>query len=340
MRKIQDHFLNYGLIYLIIATLIYEYCLTHSGYLALNRNWNDLGACIVFLTLIVVHTWKKGNTLRVLKSFFLAHQGESNNFFALFNIVFVFIQLHILGTEVHEAFIPHAGEQDTHINLLFLCVQLLSYVALLFIPFFIHALFIEHKLKIEPKDRKVLVTGLSYNASKKIEPFIKDKFSLNYPGNWNPIRKSLEKYFAVSKLILLVDNKARSGVLEAVNNLQMSHVDKPVETILQKFLDSIRQGIGLEIMYVSDFNYLNEIFTGKKKELEEKLSKDPSREIMFNLSSGTSATSAAITLFSIKGNRGLCYLTQESRENEHIVEFDVSVFDLEDVFSAYLAKSH
>jgi len=320
---------KYGLIILMLLVFLYEYLLTHWHWLMLNRVYADVEACVLFLALVGFHL-KKNNTLRILKSFFSAHHGESTSFFGLLNIVFVFVQLHLIGTEVHHALVPQPGEHNFQIAAWQQWLQIGAYLSVLFIPFFIHASFIEHKKKVNDTDRKLLVTSLSYNNSAKLQDFIKNNFDpvLINPFNWNPVFKTIKLYENINRVIFIIDDNAYYQFV--------STSAKNADKTLQMFLNSIRDGITFEILRINNFNDLDAVFSEKKIILENLLEKRPSKEILFNISSGTSVVTTALTLFAVKGNRGISYMEQNA--DDKIREFDVSVFDLEDVFSTYLAK--
>ncbi len=333
--------LRFGPLILIVLVFVFEYLLSHFRWLQLNRVYADIEIILAALGMIWWHI-RHENTLAVIKIFFNAHHGEASSIMGLLNIVFVFIQLHIIGTEVHGILVPHPGKA-VHGSALTEWLSVGGYIALLFIPFLLIGYIVEKKRDIPQAEREVLVSVLSFNKADLIKRFIDTQFdparliAQREDGswtsfNWYPIRKSLEMYGKINTVILLIDGRSEDEI-----NLAGSSV----ETIMPEFLGSIRTGIRLEYVRDVDVEELNKMNTKTKADIEKLLKPYPNAKIVFNVTSGTSVASSAMTLFSIRGNRGLCYLKQDDPDPKKSVmkEFSVSVFDLQDVFEAFFEAS-
>lgn len=327
------------LILLFLMVLVYEYALTHNKWIGDNKTILNAVTCILFV-LLIIHIIRGKKDILLLKSFVNAHHGESYHLTGLVNLVFVFSQLHLLGTEIHTLLVPHG--EAAHSPLFSQSLQLLTYVALLFLPFLLIVIFTRQAGPVPKEEREVLVTSISLPKKENIINVINKKFEKGFiksdGGNLRPIIKAIEAYSNLKKVLLFIDEKAYAEFYAATREtdfLPEGSTEDPVSLFFNQFIHLYSENAAVELLRTGTFNKMNSIFKDQKRLLEAKLYPYKNRKIVFSLTNGTAAVSAALTLLSIRGERGLCYLTQG--EQEEILEFDVSVTDLQDIISNFLS---
>jgi hypothetical protein len=323
-----------------ILLLCMQYWLNHQKFEE-NIQINIYSYIILGFGLLLAIVLKKRKGLGVVKSFLAAHEGQAAAFFGLFNIIYVFVQLHIIGTEAHHIIAPPQSNIEEH-HLLLPLLKVLSYTAFLFVPFFSQALSLRTYVGGTVEDRKVLVIGMShhkewgsnfdhqFNLQKICNDFIaknpngeRNEIS-NFPWPLRALHQHLVICKNINKVIFLADDRAND---ELIRINQKKNADA-----MQSFLDSIREGIQYEKIYIKGVNDFRHVYQEVKDDLEEKLRFYKNYQICFNISPSTAIVSGALTLFSLRGDRGLYYLSQD---NSTIEECKVNIYDLEDVISDF-----
>jgi hypothetical protein len=366
MNKVKNLFAVYGILVFSIAAFGIEYYISSLG----NHHCCILSIALKLVVLAMV-TWlvliykKKNKSLNVVRSFMNAHHQQARSFMGLYVIVFVFIQLHIIGTLGHEVFASSEHHKPLCLDLL----TLIEYIGILFLPFLLHGLFLEEERTVYDSERKVLVCGISYSSANDLALFARDSFDYQkifrnqmFKGNnYNlySIIETLNKCSNINEVIILLDKNMQTQIKKASKLLQWGDSVESYFREMFKLAPNSKRNIKVEVIDEdTNFNDLSNVYRRIKPILEKKLRAYQSHEIAFNITPGTALVTAATSLFSLKGNRGLYYLTQIPKDkldediNQYratttntlslgtIEKFDITLSDLKEEIKEFFGGEH
>ncbi|MEI2694065.1 MAG: hypothetical protein V9E90_03260 [Saprospiraceae bacterium] len=286
---------------------------------------------IFILFLALIFTKKDSN---LLISFLVPLHNHSGNIAGIFMILFILVQVHLIGTELHEFICCHGNVWTIAI-----------YIITLLFPFLIQSFFYsDGKGVISKHDRKVLILAVSNNSLDSLNnisnEYFKGKEYIDFirmqSFSYKTLLKTLELYTCVDHIIFLVDKKA-GAALEDYKK-QASKKDF-IEELLEVCFPGRFKTMSFEYIYFNDINNFTEMYKEVKPVIENRISDYKDRQVLFNISSGTALASAALALFSVIGERGFCYLEQLERskdEQARILEFEINAFDLKELWNEIL----
>lgn len=282
---------------------------------------------IIFIGLVI-----SGKGSNVLISFLVPLHNHTGNIAGIFMILFILIQVHLIGTELHEFICCHG-------SLWHVCL----YLMVLLFPFIIQSFFYNNsKLPVPKEDRRVLVLAASeYKYQDLID--INEKFLLTKDGigfmkeknKYKALIKTIQEYLGINHVIILVDEKSASPLKEFKEKNSKDFVLE----ILGLFFPNRFNSNSIEYMPVDNINDFTQMYKVLKPDLEYRIRNYEDREVLFNISSGTSTVSAVLSLFSVIGQRGFCYLEQVDMTqdaNARILEFEINAFDLKELWHEIL----
>lgn len=212
----------------------------------------------------------------------------------------------------------------------------------LFLPFILLPYLPPITKKIEPSDRKLLIAGVSlldYNRTNEEELSDHEITKLNEIKesdnqdwkNWAPIKNCLDHYQNIDRIYLLVSKQARDLLYIIDANTEYKKQG------LLEMVNTLKGPIPIEYIAIEDIHNLNSNHDELKAVLNKKntFSLYQDKEVLFDITSGTAALTAAVVINAIRSDRGLSYTRQDTRS---VQEMNVDVFSLAELYDEILYK--
>lgn len=298
--------------------------------------WNDydvqhprliwfLGLASVLLLLAVVLSRKGGSIFKQSVLFVL--KGGAASIPGILLLIYFGIHLNLMTNQLSDFF-----EHNKSPTL----IRFFTSASFLLNAFLIDTLQLP-KLKkegVEKERRKVLVTALSPNDPENLKKIVEKivdqesaeqpiKKELEIPWNWGPIINILDVYKKVDEVVIIKSNRVREELKQAGRTAEGR--DAFEEMLHQKY-----PGKTSEPVDVDDADVFDSYFPKLKTDLNQKLKTYKDEEIIFNISSGTSNITSALTFLSMPGKRGVAYQKQDS--SKKLDEFTVGVLTIEELW--------
>jgi|GEM_PF-5360849 len=270
----------------------------------------------IVLVAVVIRLIHKRKNKDFLLSFLTAVHNHAPNIFGVFLIVFVLVQIDLIGASFHEYLVKGDGGWET-----------LILVDLMFLPFVLHAHFPVEKLKdkVPEHERKVLVTALSLN-DKSMAGFKEKNYSIAaVPHNWRPVFEMLKKYERIELIVFLLSNEV-SKQIHAINAEIRQDVLKKI--LAEEFPQ--REKLRFEQLYITNIDDFDDMYKRVKPAIEGSIAGYKSEEIIFGITSGPSTITATLVFLSMPGKRGFVYLKQNDPKD--LAEFNIHAYDVKELW--------
>jgi hypothetical protein len=353
---------------IVILLVIIEFYLLNflveCRFLSVLLLWISLGILFLFIIDYQIKLKNKNNDPNILIQIILNLKGEAGNWFGIFSILYVLINLNWLSTLTWNVSFITKGEELNFFSSFYLnridyftlnsfglfFVKLLLILEFLFLPFI---LFPGQK-KQNPTDPKVLIAGVSllvprynkidskelksaldrFNTKNEEQPFDYFNIEADHWGRWNSINKSLFNRKSIEQVVLLVSHDV-IALNEEIIKLGKAYQDK---FNLEKLIYDRYPDRNIKIIKSCEIDF--NTFLDAKTKIEEVLQryvlpKYKDEEILFNITGGTAPLSTAMILHALKGERKAEYVHQKDL---NIIDIDVDVLTVQDLWDEILQK--
>lgn len=220
------------------------------------------------------------------------------------------------------------------------------------VPFLVNALITSPILKrIKPEDRRILLTGLSLfdNQRKDDSPIvptnpdggknrdaeviseIQKHADWHHWGAvpWKPIFQAIALFPQLKRVVVLVTKETqflRTAIRSLDPKLDIDH-------LIHQYFPSVE----VKFEELNDSQMIASNVEDLKAIIKHRLGKIEDADLVFAITGGTAAVSAALAMMAAKGNRGVVYVRQD---NYSLVEDTVTVYQLEDLWEDLLIISN
>lgn len=342
MKKLQ-FFIYSILLFILIILEIYLLKNFSADKEMMTKVVIGLGVLIALLWAIIY--FQKKN-IYFLRSFLMSMKADVISVYGILLVIYFIVHMTWIPEDIKN-YIKSTNPSDHN------WLEIFFHLEFLLLPFLIVAiLYQEKEKKVDAKNRKVLITGVSllpgFDFKDPTRKSLKEKEldclkTIQKTDNWitwNPIKQALNAYPNIETVILVgsEQTKQQHDFIKAhpefknlrLKNLILNHTPigsktPSIKTVIPKILSDVNR---IETVYNAINHDVLESGFFKTKAYEDK-------DILFASTGGTAIVSSAMTMHGVKGLRGIVYTRQDNRKLE---EFNLSLFNFRELVNELIEK--